>query len=406
MSLPAGEPAETGRVALYTVPFVGVMLIWFLVYDQNFIIQPILPLLVLERGGDTATVGLVFAAYSIPSIVLRPWIGRLADRFGARRVLLGGALGLAAAGPAYLAGSLPLIALNRVLHGTAWAAINTGNPSLMARIAPASRRGEAAGMFDLMPGIAQLVMPSIGLLIYAAVGSSGVFVVAALLGLAAAAVLLVAIPASMPAGRPAQAAAGPRSLLEPTAILPMLFQLMFNSVSSLFLVYPPILAAIHGIPIADLALYYPIYGLTLVGVRFLTGRVIDRLPRMLLIAGGAVVAIIALAIAAAATTVLTLSLAGALFAAAAGFSSPAVLAVVMDRTPADRLGSAMATYTLGFQFGIGLGAALWGFVIATSGFSAAYILGAAIQVALLGLLWRSGAGLARSTPVAGPGPEA
>jgi predicted MFS family arabinose efflux permease len=177
--------------------------------------------------------------------------------------------------------------------------------------------------------------------------------------------------------------------------------LMFNSVSSLFLVYPPILAALHGIPIADLALYYPIYGLTLVGVRFLTGRVIDRLPRMLLIAGGAVVAIIALAIAAAATTVLTLSLAGALFAAAAGFSSPAVLAVVMDRTPADRLGSAMATYTLGFQFGIGLGAALWGFVIATSGFTAAYILGAAIQVALLGLLWRSGAGLARSKPVAG-----
>jgi len=149
-------PAAAPRAPLYTVPFVGVLLVTFLVFAQNFIIQPVIPLLILDHGGDAALVGIVFAVFSIPSVVLRPWIGRLADRFGARRVLLAGTLGLGAAGPAYLSGSLPAIVVNRVLHGTAWAAVNTGGPSLMARLAPPTRRGEAAGMFDLMPGVAQL----------------------------------------------------------------------------------------------------------------------------------------------------------------------------------------------------------------------------------------------------------
>lgn len=389
--------AADGSAALYTVPFIGVLLITFLVFSQNFIIQPIIPLLVLQQGGDAAMVGVVFAVFSIPSVVLRPWIGRLADRFGARRVLLAGTLGLGLAGPAYLFGSLLVIVVDRILHGTAWAAVNTGGPSLMARLAPPARRGEAAGTFDLMPGIAQLVMPSIGLLTYAAVGTSGVFATAALFGLAAAAVLLITIPSTMAAGRPVKSS-GSRSLLEPAAVLPMSFQLMFTSVVSLFLVYPPVLAAEHGIPIADLAIYYPLYGLTLVVARAITGRVIDRLPRSLLIAGGAVVAMVALLIASFATSVPMLCLAGGLYAAAAGFSSPAMMAVVIDRTPQDRLGSAMATYTLGFQFGSGIGAALWGFVIARSGFAPAFLIGAAIQVALLVLLARSGARLARSIP--------
>ncbi len=397
MSSAAPEPAGAGSATLYTVPFIGILLVTFLVFAQNFIIQPVIPLLVLDQGGDAAMVGVVFAVFSIPSVVLRPWIGRLADRFGARRVLLAGTLGLGIAGPAYLLGSLPVIVVNRILHGTAWAAVNTGGPSLMARLAPPSRRGEAAGTFDLMPGIAQLVMPSVGLLIYAAVGTPGVFATAALFGLAAAAVLLLTVPSTIAAGRPVKSS-GSRSLLEPAAVLPMTFQLMFTSVVSLFLVYPPVLAANHGIPIADLAIYYPVYGLTLVVVRAMTGRVIDRLPRLMLIAGGALVAIVALLIASFATSIMMLCIAGALYAAAAGFSSPAMMAAVIDRTPQDRLGAAMATYTLGFQFGSGIGAALWGFVIARSGFAPAFIAGAAIQVALLVLLARSGASLARSMP--------
>jgi predicted MFS family arabinose efflux permease len=55
------------------------------------------------------------------------------------------------------------------------------------------------------------------------------------------------------------------------------------------------------------------------------------------------------------------------------------MASVLDRAPPDRLGAAMATYTLGFQFGGGFGAALWGALVAPIGFAAVLVIAAAIQ---------------------------
>jgi predicted MFS family arabinose efflux permease len=55
----------------------------------------------------------------------------------------------------------------------------------------------------------------------------------------------------------------------------------------------------------------------------------------------------------------------------------------------------MATYTLGFQFGSGLGAALWGFVIASSGFALSFVIAAAFQFLLLAIVVRGRASLAR-----------
>ena len=46
--------------------------------------------------------------------------------------------------------------------------------------------------------------------------------------------------------------------------------------SPLFVVYPPILAQQNGIPLSDLAIYYPVYGILLVGSRFLISRVLTR----------------------------------------------------------------------------------------------------------------------------------
>jgi MFS family permease len=378
---PAGAAGD--RPALLTVPFVAVLVAVLAAFSQNFILQPVLPLLIFERGGDATLVGLVFAVFTIPSVALRPWIGRLADRWGPRRVLALGAMGLALAGPFYLVPSLAVIAVLRVAHGTVWAAFNTGAPSLMAHLIPGSRRGEASGLFDLMPGIAMLVMPSVGLLLYSATGLVAPFVVATLLGILAVVAVRAGIPSS--AGPPAApgTVGSSRSLLEPTAVLPMLIQALFMSVSSLFLVYPPLFAAEHGIPISALVVYYPVYGLTLVLVRLASGRYLDRFPRGAILAVGAAMAFAGLVVATFATDVVLLTIAGMLYAAAQGFSAPVTMAVVIDRSPRERLGSAMATYTLGFQFGSGIGAAVWGTMIDAAPFATTFAAGAGIQLVML-----------------------
>jgi MFS family permease len=353
-------------------------------FAQNFTLQPILPLLVLDLGGDAAFVGLAFLVFTIPSVFLRPYFGRLADRLGTRPVLLIGAAGIAVAGPLYFVPSLVVLAILRVVHGTVWAAFNTGAPSTMATVVPTSRRGEASAAFDLMPGLAVLIMPTIALLTYGAFGLGGAIALVSVFGVVTLLVTVWLIPASV-GTRPSQSTSS-GSLLEPTAILPMVFQLLTSAVISLFVVYPPIFAAQHGIPLSSLIVYYPIYGVAFVASRVVAGRVVDRVPRASVMIGGAALAGISLLIAAPAATVAMLTVAGVLYAIASGATAPATTALVMDRAPAGRVGAAMATYTLGFQFGSGLGAAVWGLLIDSSGFVIPFLIGAALQFALVALV--------------------
>lgn len=388
MSAPGatGEAALDRGGALYTAPFAALCAIALLGFSSNFLLQPVLPILVLDRGGDATMVGVVIAAFSLPSVVLRPMMGRLADELGMRRILGIGAALMAVAGALYLLPSMLVLLANRVFHGTAWAAYQTGGNALLARHAPPDRRGEASGIYNLMPGIAQMLLPSVGLVLLATWGLGAPFLLSAALAAASLGLLLLArrLGGSRDAGR-ARPGGG---LIERNALLPMVVELLFTSVSALFMIFPPVFARANGIPVGDLALYYPVYGGVLVAVRLAAGRsgVIDRFPRHRVIAAGAILAIVSLAVASGASTVAGLTAAGALYAAAAAFTSPTAMAMAIDRADPRRLGAAMATYSLGFQLALGGGAAVWGVFIDTWGYPSPYLGAAAVQVALLALL--------------------
>jgi DHA2 family methylenomycin A resistance protein-like MFS transporter len=246
-----------------------------------------------------------------------------------------------------------------------------------------SRRGEAASVFDLMPSVAQMVMSAVGLLAWTAGGGLAVFSLAAAVGIAGFLIVLATIPPDPPSVRASPSPTNRMPLLEPSAILPMVIVVLFMSASPLFVIYPPILATQHGIPLTELAVYYPVYGLAMVGSRVLVTKVIDRLPRLGVIIGGALLAIAGLFGSIQATSIAALTIAGALNAGAVGVLVPALTAAVIDRAPPGRMGSAMGTYSIGYQFAGGFGAAVWGFVIEQSGFLTAYWLAIAVQAVLL-----------------------
>ena len=384
---PAAElEAGRARPALYTGPLIAICAVGLLGFASNFVIQPILPVLVLEHGGDATLVGLVIAAFSFPSVALRPFMGRLVDEWSNRLVLAAGMLIIALAGIAYLVPSLLIIFAIRVIHGTAWAAFNTGGHSMLARLAPPERRGEASGTYNLMPGIAQMVMPAVGLMLLGALGTPAPFIACGLLGLAGLAIVAGGPlhgfqPMPVSGTRPAS------GLIEGGAFLPMLLELLFSLSFTLFLVFPPVFAASRGIPLEELTIYYPIYGGALVGVRALSGRFLDRAPRGLVVAAGSALAIAGLAVAAAADSVGVLTVGAAIYAAAAAFTSPTMMAMAIDRSDPRRLGAAMATYTLGFQLAIGAGAALWGVVIDAFSYPAPYLVAIGVQIVLLLVLF-------------------
>jgi predicted MFS family arabinose efflux permease len=86
-----------------------------------------------------------------------------------------------------------------------------------------------------------------------------------------------------------------------------------------------------------------------------------------------------------------LTIAGALYGFAAAFTSPTLMAAAIDRSAPARIGAAMATYSLGYQLALGVGAAIWGVVIDRIGYPAPYVLAAGSQLLVLGLIatvWR------------------
>jgi MFS family permease len=359
---------------LYNPPFIALLGVTLLGFGSFSIVQTVLPLYVLDLGGNATVVGFVVAAFSFPSVALRPVIGRLVDEWSRRGVHLAGTLCLGVVGFLYLTPSLAAVLLTRVLHGIGWAAFNTGGGTAVAELAPVTRRGEAAGIYNLMPGIANMVMPAAGLLILAAQGFAAAFLAAALFGLLAAMMLW---RGPFPPDRRARRRSGAGfwgNLVERQALLPMSLEFLFTVTTTLFWVYPPVFARWLGVPVEVLASYYVPLGVAVVLSRLIVGRFIDRIARRTALLLGAAMTACALLVAGVAMSLPVLAVAGIFHSVATSLVTPAAMALAIESSSADRRGAAIATYSLGYQLAIGAGAFMWGGAIDAFGFPAPYLL--------------------------------
>jgi MFS family permease len=398
------EAAEVGRDSrprLITVGFAALLAVTFLVYAQNFVIQAVIPLLVVDLGGDAALVGVVVAIYSFPSMILRPFIGRFADERGLHRTWSAGTFLLAICAVLYAVPSLVAVAANRLLHGAAWATFNTGGHGSFARSAPADRRGQASSVYNLVIAVAQLALPGLGILIATSYGFTAAFALSAVVALVAFVVIrLGPVPRPAPVPRAAGSASPRQQLIERGAVLPMLFEALFTAAVPLYFSFLPLFALRHDIPVAAVAVFFPIYGTVFLIARSLFAPWSDRLGRRLLLAVSVGFAITGLSIGALAQDLPTMILSGCVFAIGPALETPASMALAIDRSDPSRSGAAMATYSLGYQMGLGVGAALFGFAIAMFDFGVAFGLAVAMQLILAVLLiinWRDLPGGARRT---------
>lgn len=393
-------PPEPHR--LLTIRILTILAVVALGWIAEAIIAPTLPTLILDRGGSAVIVGLVTAAYAIPSLAVRPLIGRRLDRSGSRGIHRAGAALLAAAPLSYVLPGIAPLAAGRVVHGFGWAMFASSNNALIARLAPRGRRGEASGYFNVMWAVAFLVGPPLGITLYASVGPQAPFVVAACF--ATAALLLIgAVPPL--SGLAAAVDPGPRSptrvhlntgraqdmlarYLEPSAVPTMLITTFFMSGQTLLLAFAPVYARSIGAPLEDLLLYYPLLGILHAGGLLTMGRLSDRIGRRRTVAIAAAIGIVGLSIAMLPFGLTSLTVGGSCFALASALATPATTAATMDNAPPHRLGAAMATFSMGYQLASGVGGLVWGVVIAAFGYPAPFAIAIVLVFASLLLATR------------------
>ena len=113
----SAPPAST-RTASRVVFFVFLDLIGFGIVMP---LMPLMPLYVKTMGGDARTVGLLLSGFSLMQLLATPFLGRLSDGIGRRRIILvslaGNALAMVVFAEATHLAILPLLFLSRLLAG-------------------------------------------------------------------------------------------------------------------------------------------------------------------------------------------------------------------------------------------------------------------------------------------------
>jgi EmrB/QacA subfamily drug resistance transporter len=135
---------------------------------------------------NAAATSWLVTAYLISMASLQPVAGRLGDRLGRRRLILGGLVGfgLASVG-ASLAPNLPLLILFRVAQAVSGAVVLPNGDALLREIVPDERRATRFGMIGSAIGLAAAVGPPLGGILVSTAGWRAMFAVNLLLVLPA-----------------------------------------------------------------------------------------------------------------------------------------------------------------------------------------------------------------------------
>jgi MFS family permease len=362
----AGGVARDDEPRLVTGRFFIVTLATFSYFLAMGTMLPTMPTYVEKvLGGNGFEVGLVVGAFAVSAAFIRPWAGRLGDRYGRRILLSGGAFLFGLVTLSYtLVDAVPALVGLRLLAGIGEAAVFVGAATATQDLAPAHRRGEAASYFSVALYSGLALGPALGEHVADTAGYDRVWEVAALAAFAAALLGLGtpahhAVPTERPTSLLHRAALGPGFIL-------MLGLIPFTGFSAFLAVYGPDIGMEHTAPV------FFAYAGSVLAIRLVGAKIPDRLgwrraSTIALAAVGTGALVLALWASAAAVWVTA-----ACLAVGMSLLYPALFSAALDDVPDHERSQAVGTFSLFFDLSQAVGAPLLGLVVALTSERAAF----------------------------------
>ncbi len=245
-----------------------------LAFFSIYMVIPVLPVFLEDRGYNNALIGAIMSMATVAAL-LRPVLGRLADRRGRRLVLSAGALLLGASTFFYMAfaSALPLFVI-RFLNGLGLAAFHTAAYAMVGDLAPPSRRLQAIAIFYISVDVTIALAPLAAEAIERAWGFTPLYLAAAVIALLSLlSTLLVRESGEHEAGVAATAARARITPLQKAIYAATMgFTLTFGALQT-FIVLS---SREHGIDQGEL--FFTVFAATLIAFRLGVGKKADRLP--------------------------------------------------------------------------------------------------------------------------------
>jgi MFS family permease len=378
--------------SIWTRTFMLLCAAQFLGYAQHAMLAPVLPLYVTQLGGSPFIVGMVLACFAASSVIVRPLVGHWADRWSEAGVMISGLL---FQGASILLCLIPFVSttmLANSLRGIGWGGLNTGGYSLLARIAPESRRGEASGLYSGVQSASSILFPAFALwLLDVPFGGFGVvFMATAILswiGAALSGIVASQLPnTDHSSGVPGLSRQWWREVfhfIEPDILLPSIMLLCLNislpSITNFSVLYA------RELGITNFEIFFIVLGGTSLLGRPLLGRLSDRIGRDLSIAMGFGLQLVALLLITRVNDLSGMIVVGALYMVGNAIGSSTTLALAVERASPQRRGKQMASFSVAYPLSYGVGSLITGSAVEAAGYAGMFFVVAAVQA--LGLVF-------------------
>ena len=363
--------------ALRSVPFLFAVLavhFFFVAYAMSLVAVP----QSLEGRADWQ-IGLVVGSLGIAGLVTRPLVGVWVDMGNRQRWLRWGGAGTIVTFAGFALTQDPWAMLVfRMLQGISMGLFTTALLAMVASIVPETRRGLGVGLYHSSNAFSQLYAAPLAVWLAVSASFEAVFLLAG-----GAAVLALVTGAAV---RDPDASQPPperkpwreREWISRTGLAPALVFLSATTTMGAVQAFLPAFAVERDL--GNVGLFYSVFALALLPSRLLSGALSDvigrakvALPALVLVAG-------ALALLAASQSQPVLLAMAVMYGLAFGAVQVTMFALIVDRTPPQRRGAGMATYTMAWDVGAVLGGILLGVVIEMTSYSAGFALCAALPL--------------------------
>jgi len=347
------------------------------------ILIPTLPVFLSRLESKETEIGVLIGAFSVSSLILRPFVGRVLSRIPERNFMIAGTLLFGLTCAAYLVAPpfWPFFIV-RILQGIGYAFFSTASFTLIANISPEAHRGQSVSYFFLGYNISLALGPSIGMFIINHYNFTVLFWVCSGLSLCA---LLITYKLGTRQIVPSTDSPVEDSLfLSWKAIPPSINGFFFFLIWGALITFFPLYAINQGV--TNPGPVFSTIALMLVLGRTLGSKILDLYSRESILLPCLIAFIVSPAILVFSRTLPLFILVGVIWGIGHAFFYPSLIVYVIDRAGSSR-SQAMGTFTAISDLGLCLGPVLMGVMIHFTSYPVMFLCLAFIGVINLGYFY-------------------
>lgn len=370
--------------SMWSRNFILVFLCNLLIAFSFHILTPTLPKYVVAMGGSVEMAGLVATAFTVTSVITRPFAGYYIGIKSRKKILMVSVSIIATAILGYMfSPSVAIMMAFRLLHGIGWGMATTATSTVLVASILEEQIGRAIGLYGICSSLASVFAPNLGLQLSDSIGYFYMFLVAFVLAAGGCLLGLLIKESDLRASKekPAEKINLLNRLFAKETTVPALITLSVGAGMAVITNFIALYA--DSLRVENIGYFFTVAGAVMLFTRPLFGRLSDsRYNRTIVLValGGFSLVFLTLGLA---RTLPTFLLGAALYGTFYGALGPMMQSWCVRSVDVSKSGMANSAYYTALDIGNAIGAPVGGWISARMGYGSMYFIIMSLQLMAL-----------------------